>query len=428
MLPQWFRFNISTWAVGKLAGGATVAQLIVIVAAPFLTRLYSPAELGVFAFFLALVGPAALLGTGGYAQAVVPIQSDRKSLELVGFAITLCAIVSISLLAVIFVGASLGLFDRELLSWIWWLPVAAFIAGANQMLVSYANRKQQYGLMSWTTVVQSAVASFLQVALGVFFPSPQSLIGGSTAGSLSANVRLTRNWIGDARASGVSLFGTISAARLYARFPRFTLPAGLLSQAHLAGLPIALGIMFGSATLGLWSIAQRVVATPLSIVGNAVGAVYFQRAVLAQHSRGASMRLYRKVLFRLFLLSLIPFLSISVLAPELFQIAFGSEWRVAGTYAQVMIPWLWFRFLVSPLSTVTLVYKRNRLGLLLQGVLVTLTAVVVLVGWAYDWGFLLFLSSLSWVMAAGYFSLLMVYTGVVSKGHSGDAAQDGRQP
>jgi len=425
MLPHWFRFNVSTRAVGKLAGGAAVAQLIVIGAAPFLTRLYSPAELGVLAFFLALVGPAALLGTGGYAQAVVPAQSDRKSLELVGFAITLCALMSISLLVAIFVGASLGLFDRESLSWIWWLPVAAFIAGANQMLVSYANRKEKYGLMSWTAIARSAAASLMQVVLGIFFPSPQSLIGGSTAGSLSANVRLTRSWIGDARVSGVSLFGTISAARLYARFPRFTLPAGLLSQAQLAGLPVAIGIIFGSATLGLWSIAQRVVATPLSIVGDAVGAVYFRRAMFAQHSRGASIGLYRKVLFRLFLLSLIPFLAIGILAPELFQIVFGREWRVAGVYAQVMIPWLWVRFLVNPLARVTLVYGKNRLGLLLQGVLVTLTAIVVVVGWVYRWEFLLFLSSLSWVMAVGYFSLLMVYAGVISGGHQGDAAQDG---
>ena len=116
MLNRLGWFSFSSRAVGKLTGGAAIVQLVTIGAAPVLTRLYSPSELGVFALFLALVGTLAFLGTGGYGNAVVSTHSNRNSLELVGFTVRISALFSVFLLVAIFAAVPIGWISQDHLS------------------------------------------------------------------------------------------------------------------------------------------------------------------------------------------------------------------------------------------------------------------------------------------------------------------------
>jgi O-antigen/teichoic acid export membrane protein len=69
-----------------------------------------------------------------------------------------------------------------------------------------------------------------------------------------------------------------------------------------------------------------------------------------------------------------------VFGPDLFGFVFGEQWRTAGEYAQILSVLLVFRFVVSPLSYVLLVYGRQRVALVWQVVLVIVTATGLGVG------------------------------------------------
>ena len=403
----------SSRSVIKLLSGSLIAQVILVGVSPILTRIYSPAELGTLAAFLALVGPVALLATGGYDQAVLLPDTERRAIELVTFVLTLVASVSVVVGIAVFAAVPALGAGGESLRWLYWLPLAVTIAGANSVLVAYANRQARYGLMASNSVIRSAAQAIGQVGVGAVAPTSTLLVGATTIASAVANVRLTRNYL--AHIKGLRLSGStvFAAAREYSLFPRYTLPAGLLSQTHLAGLPLAIGAIFGASTLGLWSIAQRSVATPLTVLGSAVSDVYFRRATEVRRSQGQSLRLYRRVLVRLMLISAPPFVLLALVAPGLFGVIFGPEWAKAGEYARIMIPWLWIRFLANPVSKTTLVFQRNRLGLWIQVSLATAVLCTVLVAWQLGWGFEIFLAVLSGLLSVLYALLLIIYGKVI---------------
>ena len=44
----------------------------------------------------------------------------------------------------------------------------------------------------------------------------------------------------------------------------------------------------------------------------------------------------------------------------LFAFVFGAEWREAGILSEIMAPWLMFKFITSPLSTLPIVVEKQR--------------------------------------------------------------------
>jgi O-antigen/teichoic acid export membrane protein len=207
------------------------------------------------------------------------------------------------------------------------------------------------------------------------------------------------------------------AAKDYSRFPKYTLPASLLSATTLNGLPIAVGIAFGGAVLGVWSLAFRVLSAPLVIIGASISSVYYRRAVELRSSRSESLRLFKKTTLRLGLSSLPVFIVAAVFAPAIFSFSFGPEWAEAGRYFQVMAPWMWVRFSVTPVTMTTLIFDRNGVDFWIQ--LVLLAYVSICSGWAFIAGpdFLTFLSVLSLGLAAIYFSLILLYGKIAGSAH-----------
>jgi O-antigen/teichoic acid export membrane protein len=65
-------------------------------------------------------------------------------------------------------------------------------------------------------------------------------------------------------------------------------------------------------------------------------------------------------MLRLGLIALPIFALIVLFAPELFAFFFGNYWREAGVYAQILSPWIFLNFIVSPISGVYLIVGKQK--------------------------------------------------------------------
>jgi O-antigen/teichoic acid export membrane protein len=57
-----------------------------------------------------------------------------------------------------------------------------------------------------------------------------------------------------------------------------------------------------------------------------------------------------KLINRLFLISVVPFIVVGIFGPSVYSFVFGDEWLEAGKYMRLLLPWLFLVFLSSPLS------------------------------------------------------------------------------
>lgn len=402
-------------SVVHLTLGSTGGLLTTLVAAPVLTRLYSPSDLGVLAIFVSLVSLGSVLATAGYSGAVVLPKRDVQAVEVARLSILLSLCVSLLAACVIVLLPLLsGTVSRSDLAWLIWIAPAVFFAAANETLVSFASRTAKFRLIATTTFLRQSVQTATQIAVGFAVPSPAGLCGGTAVASVAANTRLLRHFRRTSLGTPITRAGLIQAAREYRNFPRHVLPAALLAALSSVGLNFVVAGLFGASVLGLWSLAQRLLMTPITLLGNSVARVFYARAAELNGPSGDLKRLYLGTLRRLVLVSAPPFIFIAAAAPWAFATAFGPEWADAGSYCQLMVPWIWARFLASPLGSIVLVLGKSRITALSQVALTAIYVVLGLSGAYWHWTATQFLATISGASAVFYVVLQLVYYRQVS--------------
>lgn len=372
-----------------LMTGTTFAQAIPVLISPILTRLFSPQEFGVFAFYLALVSVLSVLATGRYELAIMVPKKDRGAAAVTVLAFGASLLVGIVLFLVV------ALFGREIATLFnmsehyqlfYWAPLSVIFMAGYQALNYWCNRRSYYRQMATARMAQSISMSSAQVGAGYAGVGVFGLLGGAIAGHLSAFFfLLVRVLKSDSKAFGRLNFKIMHAmARRYINFPKYLIAAHSLNMVSFQAPIFALGSMFGSAVSGYFMLTQRVVGGPMSIVASAIGDVFRQEASRAYLETGQCKDIYKKTFLRLLCIAILAFPIFFVIAPDLFALVFGEKWRVSGEYARILVPMFFLQFVTSPLSSMYMLAQKQRLDLLWQFSLFLLIAFSFVLAYLLD--------------------------------------------
>jgi len=359
-----------------LMTGTTLAQAIPIAISPILTRLYSPEEFGRFALYMAVAMICSVLVSGRYELAILLPRHDKDALHITGLAIGLSVAISAVLLVVVLmfahpIAALLG--DAELGPWLYAVPVSTLLLGVYQSLNYWSNRKAQYRRMAISRTVQSGSAALAQTASGYAASGAAGLVGGQVAGQLLATGILARLiWREDhTLICALRPMRSLALAKRYINFPRYLIVAHGFNTASGQMPVLLLGALFNTSAAGFFTLTQRVMAAPMSLIANAMGDVFRQEASQAYVRHGNCKSIYKKTFLRLLLISAVPFAVFFFVAPALFAWVFGEQWRVAGEYAQILTPMAFFQFITSPLSSMFMIAQKQKLDLIWQAALLS---------------------------------------------------------
>ncbi len=358
-----------------LATGTTIAQAIPLLIAPVLTRLYTPGDFGLLALFVSITTLLTIVATGRYEVAIVlPTQAKRARRLL---RLSLCLTFLFSLFVLILIGSThrslISLFaDSRMDFWLYLIPLAVLLNGVFESLRYYGIRQKSYNRIAGALTVRSATDGAVQVGAGFAGGQSFGLMAGYLASLFAGNLRLWRIFHKDAREAGEKLNdfrGLKFAAKRYRDFPKFTLPAHFLNAASLQLPVFVFSVFFSGAVVGWYAFAQKVLNAPMTMMGSALGHVFFQKAAEHKHDsqklRDITWSLYKTLLWA----GVFPLCMILVFGEEIFGWIFGAEWAVAGQYAQMLSVWVLFVFISSPLSNLFFVQEKQRQGLVLQSVI-----------------------------------------------------------
>lgn len=339
-----------------LSGGAVLGQGLTIIAAPLISRLYSPAEFGIFSVYLSILGFVTIIASWRYEQAITLPREVESAANVVAVAAAILAIQCVAVAIVAFAaGPALATWLKvpALAANLWLLPFGLAAAGLYQILNYWAIREQAYGLSARTKLSQSIVGIGLQVGWGFTLGGPFGLLLGDLAGRMAGNGSI----IGFMRAESgpafraVSRAGMAEAARRYIRFPAMSGPSALLSGIGALVPVLTLTAAFGPVVVGTYAMALRMVGAPLALVGQSIGQVFVATGSLRAHDDPFAVeRLFMSVLRRLAILGVGLVAIAALLAPPLFALAFDASWSEMGRYIQVLSPYFLLHFIASPLS------------------------------------------------------------------------------
>ena len=118
--------------------------------------------------------------------------------------------------------------------------------------------------------------------------------------------------------------------------------------------------LFSESVFGSFDHSFRMLRLPIMIIGASMSQVFFNRISDYKKKKIAIYPLFKKLLITLSLLSIAPFTIIFFFGGDIFAYTFGNNWYESGKLSEIMAPWLMINFIVSPLSTIPLVFNKQR--------------------------------------------------------------------
>jgi len=122
---------------------------------------------------------------------------------------------------------------------------------------------------------------------------------------------------------------------------------------------------------------------PSSVVGNAVNDVFKLQITETYREKGNCLRVYKKVVFMLLAVSVVPFAFLFFVSPLLFPFIFGEEWALAGKYAQVFCFMFLLNFISMPTRWVFMIAEKQKMEFIWQVLFIILFVVPIVVGILY---------------------------------------------
>ena len=374
--------------VSILTGGTTLAQGLMVLALPLLTRIYTPADFKLLAVYVSTLGLITVVSSLRYNIAIPLPEEEADAMALL--ALSLISAVLISLLCVLPVlvaaetsAAFLG--QPGLAPYLWMIPLGILIGSIYNSLQYWASRKKQFGLVSKTLIARSVGGVGTQIVLGVGMVSPFGLLFGHMVYGGFGIFALGRNILREDRMSlgRVDLQRLKSQAIAYRRFPYYSMPEALFNTAAVQLPIIFIAAQVAGPEAAFLLLAMRVIGMPMGLIGSSVAQVYLVEA--ADRMRNATLGPFtRRTMWVLFKTGAPPLVLVGTLSPLLFPLVFGADWERAGILVAWMTPWYVLQFVVSPVSMIFHIAGKQPLAMLLNIFGLSLRLSVIFAALAYS--------------------------------------------
>ena len=366
-----------------LASGSAGAQVIITCSMPILSRLYNPEAFGGVAFFMSVTAILGVLSTFRYELAI-PLSRDNESaanlLALNGLIAVAVCIVSIPVVVLGQHYFDLGSSGVSELLIVIGVPLAVFGSGGLRSLTFWATRGKHFKLISVGQVVRSSIVALVQIAGGLAGLGANGLIIGRMTGLFSSTgvvafymLRKEIRWMLEV----VEAKKIKALAREYSVFPKYNLPRALLNTTSQSVTSLLLVFFFDPAVAGLYWFAFRLLQMPISLIGDAVRRVFYQRAIEIHHAAGNLTGLFTKATLAMFALAVGPVMVIVLFGPALFGFVFGEDWVRAGEYSQWLVIGWSITFGNVPSVMLIPVLNLQKLALVIDAIKVVLQCLAI---------------------------------------------------
>ena len=347
-----------------LMTGTTIAQAIPIAISPILTRIYTPEDFGLFALYISIVSFIAIVITARYEMAIVLPKSDKEAINIVALSIiiTFILVLITSICLIVFKNEILNILNAKSLgNLIFLIPISLLMAGLMQTFNYWSNRKEYFSTMSNSQIAQSVSVGIMQPVLGYFNFNSGLIIGNIIGRILSAYILIDKFLKNDKeKLKHINKKNIIVVMQKYKDFPLVNSLHAFSDIIRTSGSVMLISSFFGSSVLGFYALSLRALQVPIGIIGSALGQVLYKKFTSIYNENENLYPYVKKVVFKLFLIATPIFGTLFLIAPELFAFVFGEKWRVAGEYSQILIPYLFMNFIISPISNIPIIIGKQK--------------------------------------------------------------------
>ena len=405
------RFLADTFRLGS---GTVLAQGVMILSVPVLSRIYAPESFGIAALFGSLIIILSTIAGLRYELAILLPEDDSDGFDLLLLQIGLVFVIS-SILGVLFWLAkspiSQWLNSPELEKYIWFVGPGAIVLSLLNGLSYWNTRRKRFTFLAVARFVSSIGTAITQLLAGFLSAATAGgLIGGNVFGKALEDGVQGWRVMSDSRRIGMRGSGfrkLYTLAKRYKKFPIFTTWSALVNTLSWQITPFFLAIFFAPTIVGFYTVGERVIRTPMNMLGRSISQVFFQRGAAA-YRQGNLSTVFLNTTQILSRIGLLPTLVLTIAGREIFIVVLGAQWAEAGVYVQILGVWAFVWFLSSPTSIIMSIAEQQEKALFFNTInLLTRIASLLVGGLLGQPRLALMLFSLSGVITYGWLLILV---------------------
>lgn len=398
-LPKGVK-NISTLIFGNSFGALFPLLLI-----PFLTRIYSESEFGIYTTYVAIVGIFCSFSTGRYDLAILESSSRTIAKHLAFLAGYLS--IMVSTFSFILVKAISWLFPEiesisDLSDLIYLIPISVFSVSMVQITNYCLNREKKYKIIAVSKIAKSATGSTTQLGIGAFNIFNHGLVFGKLIGEVSGFVYGLIKIFYSKIYSGIDLNKRLFQYTYfkYIKYLYVNSLHSLISVSTTNSIPLILGVFFENEIIGFYGLSFSVCFLPVTLISQAVFQIFSREISIKIDNNEDFQKYFNSTLKWLIIGSLPIFITLLLFGDIVFSFVFGREWEVAGKFSQILAPYLFTSFIVSPFTFIALKINRHEFTFNLELIGLVLKTSAIIFGSYYFNEFLalIFFSSIGAIL------------------------------
>lgn len=375
-----------------------IAQVILIITTPIITRLYSPTEFGEFTIFSNIAMILIPIINARYDLLIVNTKNDRSAniLSQISFLISLL----ILLILIPIFAISAWLYPNFILDFIF-IIIMLFLVSLTNIFTNYLNKERKYKVLSLINVFRAGSMALLQIifgllalgSLGLIIGFSLSYIAGITLGykTFKKHFNIVRD-----KEETKALFLENKNQLVYST------PSILLNSLSFSVVVFFIGILYTNTEVGIYGMAIRVLGIPVTIISLGLSKIFMQQANDYYIEYGNFRNLLLKFSSILVIVSIILYVPLYLFSEELVNILLGHSWVDAITVIKIVIPLFVIRLIVSTVSLSVIVLQKQQLELILQALFLTGTTATFVISKMLNLTFLNFVSINTVVLIVSY--------------------------
>ncbi|HBC4117608.1 TPA: type 8 capsular polysaccharide synthesis protein Cap8K [Staphylococcus aureus] len=375
-----------------------IAQVILIITTPIITRLYSPTEFGEFTIFSNIAMILIPIINARYDLLIVNTKNDRSAniLSQISFLISLL----ILLILIPIFAISAWLYPNFILDFIF-IIIMLFLVSLTNIFTNYLNKERKYKALSLINVFRAGSMALLQIifgllalgSLGLIIGFSLSYIAGITLGykTFKKHFNIVRD-----KEETKALFLENKNQLVYST------PSILLNSLSFSVVVFFIGILYTNTEVGIYGMAIRVLGIPVTIISLGLSKIFMQQANDYYIEYGNFRNLLLKFSSILVIVSIILYVPLYLFSEELVNILLGHSWVDAITVIKIVIPLFVIRLIVSTVSLSVIVLQKQQLELILQALFLIGTTATFVISKMLNLTFLNFVSINTVVLIVSY--------------------------
>lgn len=355
---------------GNLFSGAAIAQALPILIFPLLTRLYPKVIFDVYFIYSGIILLTKIISTLQYQFALLIPKKDADARTLLVINVGISILVSFALTIIIFSITPLIesiIENKELIGWLYYIPLSTFFLGIFECFMYYLNRLKRYSYITYSRVSKGLIMVIAQSGFGLMGFSIDGLLYGLLlAQGISALLMVVFTLRSDPNCF-VYTRGKISILlRKYKDMPLFNTLISFVNNLSNQLPVFMLSNFYGSGASGDFGMANKIVNTPMGMIANSVGQVFYKEINEIMHS-GRDLKAFVNRLYRnMFRIGLSPYMILIFTAPWVFGWLLSDEYISSGYMTRILIPFYFISFLNNPATGLLTMLNRQKAGAIYQ--------------------------------------------------------------